>query len=194
MDNFRKLKTALINFDYPSPIQFLLVFVTKNTRLNRGQVIIGNVLIVLIDPPYILYIKVCLELSRSIWFSGGGTILCVILLALFIPLVPREFFFVLKINVQYSFIVLICYRLSSLELTYKSRPTIWLVYWIIYVLFLLIEYWRYTYIHMIKGYWLVKFVFLIWLMLPGKTGGTHIIYDRIIARFLLRIFQVIFIV
>ncbi|CAF2129264.1 unnamed protein product [Rotaria magnacalcarata] len=79
--------------------------------------------------------------------------------------------------------------LLAVEVRTKNEQTQWLVYWMVYASFSLIEYSRYTFIHTLRGYWLVKCIFLIWLMLSGENGGAYIIYRRIIYRFLFEILQ-----
>lgn len=116
-------------------------------------------------------------------------ILSVILSDLFILVMPREFVLFSE-NVHRTMVVFILHRLLTVELRVKNDQTQWLVYWMIYTFIKLIEYSIYTFIHTLPGYWLVKCIFLIWLMLSGQNGGTYIIYRRIIYRILFEILQV----
>jgi hypothetical protein len=102
---------------------------------------------------------------------------------------PREFLLFAK-SVHHPILLLILHRLLAAESRSKNDQTQWLIYWVVYTLFRLIEYSRYTFIHTLPGYWLVKCIFLIWLMLSGQSGGTYLIYRRSIFRFLFEIFQV----
>jgi len=62
--------------------------------------------------------------------------------------------------------------------------TIWLTYWVIYSLLGLLEYIGYTFFHTLTFYWLGKSIFLIWLMMPGSTGGSQILYHQLIRPFI----------
>ncbi len=66
-----------------------------------------------------------------------------------------------------------------------ADDTKWLLYWIVYTLFSFPEYFLYDFFRKFGLYWLAKFIFLIWFMMPGPTGGTNLLYYRIIRRLLI---------
>ncbi|CAF1487667.1 unnamed protein product [Adineta steineri] len=49
----------------------------------------------------------------------------------------------------------------------------WLVYWIVYASFGTIEHWRYVFTRSLPFYWLVKCMFLIWLMFSEQTSWIY---------------------
>jgi len=64
--------------------------------------------------------------------------------------------------------------------------TEWLVYWIVYAVFGIVEYIGHNFFHSLPFYWLGKCLFLIWLMVPGQKGGSHVLYNRLIRPFVLK--------
>jgi receptor expression-enhancing protein 5/6 len=66
----------------------------------------------------------------------------------------------------------------AVESSVTHDDTEWLIYWIVYSSFGFAEY--------VGFYWLIKCLFLIWLMAPGEKGGSHILYQRLIRPFVLR--------
>lgn len=77
-------------------------------------------------------------------------------------------------------------RVLAVESTATHDDTEWLIYWIVYAAFALVEYVGYTFFHTLPFYWLGKCLFLIWLMAPGTKGGSHIIYHKFIRPFVLK--------
>ena len=67
--------------------------------------------------------------------------------------------------------------------------TKWLLYWIVYTLFTFLEYFFNDFFRKLGLYWLSKFIFLIWFMIPGPSGGSNLFYYKIIRPLLLH-FQV----
>jgi len=74
----------------------------------------------------------------------------------------------------------------AVESTITTDDTEWLIYWIVYASFGFIEYFGHAFFHSLPFYWLGKCLFLIWLMLPGTKGGSHILYNRFIRPFVLK--------
>ena len=77
-------------------------------------------------------------------------------------------------------------RVLAVESTITHDDTEWLIYWIVYSSFGFAEYIGYTFFHSLPFYWLCKSLFLIWLMIPGEKGGSHILYHRFIRSFVLK--------
>lgn len=67
----------------------------------------------------------------------------------------------------------------------KEDDTKWLMYWCVYGLFGILEFFSDIFLFWIPFYTLSKCLFLIWLMVPGPNGGTHIVYFKVIRPFVL---------
>ena len=74
----------------------------------------------------------------------------------------------------------------AVESTATQDDTEWLIYWIVYASFGIVEYVGYAFFHSLPFYWLAKCLFLIWLMAPGDKGGSQILYHRFIRPFVLK--------
>jgi receptor expression-enhancing protein 5/6 len=74
----------------------------------------------------------------------------------------------------------------AVESAVTHDDTEWLIYWIVYASFGFVEYIGYAFFHSLPFYWLVKCLFLVWLMAPGEKGGSHILYNRLIRPFVLK--------
>ncbi|UJR21002.1 hypothetical protein I4U23_024102 [Adineta vaga] len=59
--------------------------------------------------------------------------------------------------------------------------TEWLIYWVVYAVCGIIEYVGHNFFHTLPFYWLGKCLFLIWLMVPGPKGGSHVLFNRLIS-------------
>ena len=77
-------------------------------------------------------------------------------------------------------------RVLAVESALTTDDTEWLIYWIVYASFGFIEYIGYAFFHSLPFYWLIKCLFLIWLMAPGEKGGSQILYKRLICPFILK--------
>lgn len=73
-------------------------------------------------------------------------------------------------------------RILAVETKVANDDTLWLMYWIVYCSFGFIEYVAYSFFQTLPFYWLLKCIFLVWLMMPGATGGSYILYHRFIRR------------
>jgi receptor expression-enhancing protein 5/6 len=74
----------------------------------------------------------------------------------------------------------------AVESAVTHDDTEWLIYWIVYASFGFVEYIGYAFFNSLPLYWLIKCLFLIWLMAPGEKGGSHVIYHRIVRPFVLK--------
>ncbi|CAF0752167.1 unnamed protein product [Adineta steineri] len=74
----------------------------------------------------------------------------------------------------------------AVESAATHDDTEWLIYWIVYASFGIVEYIGYTFFHSLPFYWFGKCIFLLWLMAPGEKGGSHILYHRLIRPFVLK--------
>jgi len=59
----------------------------------------------------------------------------------------------------------------------KSDDTQWLIYWIVFAFFSIIEYFSYTVLYYFPFYYIVKLVLLMWLFLPN-TKGALVVYNK----------------
>ncbi|RNA27710.1 receptor expression-enhancing 5 [Brachionus plicatilis] len=75
---------------------------------------------------------------------------------------------------------------KAIESNCSKDDTKWLMYWCVYAFFGILEFFSDQLLFWIPLYTLSKCLFLLWLMVPGKNGGTHIIYFKIIRPFVLK--------
>lgn len=68
----------------------------------------------------------------------------------------------------------------------RDDDTKWLMYWVVYAVFGLLEFFGDHLLFWIPFYTLSKCVFLLWLMVPGQNGGTALIYTRVIKPLFLK--------
>jgi receptor expression-enhancing protein 5/6 len=76
--------------------------------------------------------------------------------------------------------------IKAIETAAKEDDTKWLMYWCVYALFGILEVFSDLLLFWIPLYTLTKCLFLIWLMVPGKNGGTNVVYYRLIRPFFLK--------
>lgn len=99
---------------------------------------------------------------------------------------------------------LICwvFRVKAIESHATDDDTKWLMYWCVYAFFGILEFFSdqllfwiplYTLSKVINFFlieklfnYLFKCLFLLWLMVPGKNGGTYIVYYKLIRPFVLK--------
>jgi receptor expression-enhancing protein 5/6 len=60
------------------------------------------------------------------------------------------------------------------------------MYWTAYALFGILEFFSDQLLFWIPLYTLTKCLFLLWLMVPGKNGGSNLVYYKIIRPFFLK--------
>lgn len=75
---------------------------------------------------------------------------------------------------------------KAIETPVKDDDTKWLMYWCVYAFFGILEYFSDILLFWIPFYTLSKCLFLLWLMVPGKNGGTYLIYNRVLKPFVLK--------
>jgi len=75
---------------------------------------------------------------------------------------------------------------KAIETPIKDDDTKWLMYWCVYALFGILEFFSDHLLFWIPFYSLTKCIFLLWLMVPGKNGGTYMIYNRILRPLVLK--------
>ncbi|ESN90969.1 hypothetical protein HELRODRAFT_186199 [Helobdella robusta] len=76
--------------------------------------------------------------------------------------------------------------IKAIESKDKDDDTKWLIYWVVYSLFLLCEYFADLLLFWIPLYWFLKCVFLIYCMLPEPYNGSIFIYSNIVRKFFLK--------
>jgi len=74
--------------------------------------------------------------------------------------------------------------IKALESSGKDDDTQWLMYWVVFSLFSVLEFFSDTLVGWIPMYWLVKCAFLLWCMSPLK--GSSVIYYRVIRPYFLK--------
>jgi len=74
---------------------------------------------------------------------------------------------------------------KAIESRATDDDTKWLMYWVVYALFGILEVFSDQLLFWIPFYTLSKCLFLLWVMAPTKNGGTHVIYYRVIRPFVL---------
>jgi len=67
---------------------------------------------------------------------------------------------------------------KALESSKKDDDTQWLVYWVVFAMFSVLEFFSDILVGWVPFYWFVKCVFLVWLMSP--LNGSSVIYNRVI--------------
>lgn len=75
---------------------------------------------------------------------------------------------------------------KAIESLQKDDDTKWLMYWCVYALFGILEFFSDQLLFWIPLYTLTKCLVLLWLMVPGKSGGTHIVYSKILRPFVVK--------
>jgi len=74
--------------------------------------------------------------------------------------------------------------IKALESSTKADDTQWLMYWVVFSVFSVAEFFSDTLVGWIPMYWLVKCAFLLWCMSPLE--GSSVIYHRIIRPYFLK--------
>ena len=106
-------------------------------------------------------------------------------------------------------ILFLYFRIKAIESSVKDDDTKWLMYWTCYALFGILEFFSdqllfwiplytltkvnllkqmfcVTYEYKLLFFFNLKCLFLIWLMVPGKNGGSNVVYYRILRPFFLK--------
>jgi len=75
---------------------------------------------------------------------------------------------------------------KAIESPPTSDDTKWLMYWVVFALFSVVEFFSDLLLNWFPLYWLVKCVFLIWCFLPFASNGTNVIYSRVVRPLFLK--------
>lgn len=62
----------------------------------------------------------------------------------------------------------------------QHDDTEWLMYWTVYACLRIVDYLRLILLSWFPFYYLIKTTLLVWLMVPGKNGGSHVLYNRLV--------------
>ncbi|XP_060524022.1 receptor expression-enhancing protein 5 [Cylas formicarius] len=76
--------------------------------------------------------------------------------------------------------------IHAIESRSKDDDTKWLTYWVVFALFSVVEYFADFIVGWFPLYWLIKGIFLVWLMIPTEFNGSLVIYKRIIRPYFLK--------
>ncbi|BFZ57342.1 ER membrane protein DP1/Yop1 [Savitreella phatthalungensis] len=71
------------------------------------------------------------------------------------------------------------YSLRAIETAGGADDTKMLTYWVVYGLLTIVEYWSNTILYWMPFYFLIKTVFLLWLVLPQFEGAV-LVYQKVI--------------
>ena len=71
------------------------------------------------------------------------------------------------------------YSLQAIETRGGADDTKMLTYWVVYGFFTVVEYWSTTILYWLPFYFLIKTVFLLWLVLP-QFNGASVVYHKAI--------------
>jgi receptor expression-enhancing protein 5/6 len=69
---------------------------------------------------------------------------------------------------------------KAIESTQKSDDTKWLMYWVVFALFSVAEFFSDIFLNWFPLYWLAKCIFLIWCFVPIANNGTNVIYYKFV--------------
>ncbi|RZC36300.1 receptor expression-enhancing protein 5 [Asbolus verrucosus] len=76
--------------------------------------------------------------------------------------------------------------INAIESKQKDDDTKWLTYWVVFAVFSVIEYFADIIVGWFPLYWLIKCIFLIWLMIPTELNGSLVLYRRIVRPYFLK--------
>lgn len=75
---------------------------------------------------------------------------------------------------------------KAVESETKEDDTQWLIYWVVFGVFNIVEFFSDILLSWFPLYFLVKLIFLCWCMAPVSWNGANTIYHRIIKPFVLK--------
>lgn len=75
---------------------------------------------------------------------------------------------------------------KAIESSKKDDDTQWLIYWVVYGAFALVELGTDLFLFWIPFYWFFKCMFLIWCMVPQSWNGSNFVYHKAIRPFLMK--------
>jgi len=76
--------------------------------------------------------------------------------------------------------------IHAIESHDKQDDTKWLTYWVVFAVFSIVEYFADFIVGWFPLYWLIKCLFLVWLMIPTELNGSLILYKRIVRPYFLK--------
>ncbi|XP_017015361.1 receptor expression-enhancing protein 5 isoform X2 [Drosophila takahashii] len=76
--------------------------------------------------------------------------------------------------------------IHAIESSTKQDDTKWLIYWVTFGIFTVIEFFSGLLTSVIPFYWLLKCALLIWCMLPTEQNGSTIIYAKLVRPYFLK--------
>ncbi|KAM3600412.1 uncharacterized protein V6R79_022986 [Siganus canaliculatus] len=76
--------------------------------------------------------------------------------------------------------------IKAIESATKEDDTKWLIYWVVYGLFSVAEFFADIFLSWFPFYYIGKCAFLVWCMAPTASNGSLQIYNRIIRPFFLK--------
>ncbi|XP_051876657.1 receptor expression-enhancing protein 5 [Pristis pectinata] len=76
--------------------------------------------------------------------------------------------------------------IKAIESPDKDDDTIWLMYWVVYGLFSVAEFFSDILFSWFPFYYILKCAFLVWCMAPISNNGSQLIYRRFIRTFFLK--------
>ncbi|KAG5286651.1 hypothetical protein AALO_G00017290 [Alosa alosa] len=78
------------------------------------------------------------------------------------------------------------FSIKAIESSNKDDDTKWLIYWVVYGLFSVSEFFSDIFLFWFPFYYAGKCVFLLWCMAPVSWNGSQIIYGRLVRPFFLK--------
>jgi len=75
---------------------------------------------------------------------------------------------------------------KAIESPQTNDDTKWLMYWVVFAVFSVAEFFSDILLNWFPLYWLVKCVFLIWCFAPISANGTNFIYSKVVRPFFLK--------
>ncbi|XP_078252468.1 receptor expression-enhancing protein 5 [Rhinoraja longicauda] len=76
--------------------------------------------------------------------------------------------------------------IKAIESPDKEDDTIWLMYWVVYGIFSVAEFFSDILFSWFPFYYILKCAFLVWCMAPISSNGSQLIYKRFIRPFFLK--------
>ncbi|XP_076259960.1 receptor expression enhancing protein B isoform X1 [Rhynchophorus ferrugineus] len=76
--------------------------------------------------------------------------------------------------------------IHAIESHNKEDDTKWLTYWVVFAIFSIVEYFADIIVGWFPLYWLIKCIFMVWLMIPTEFNGSLVIYKRIVRPYFLK--------
>jgi receptor expression-enhancing protein 5/6 len=76
--------------------------------------------------------------------------------------------------------------IKAVESKQTADDTKWLMYWVVFAFFSVMEFFSDILLNWFPLYWLAKCVFLIWCFAPVASNGTNVIYFRIVRPLFLK--------